>query len=73
MWLLSGAFFPPEGAATWLGWIMRINPLTWCVQSVRNPMLGGDWRLALIAAASFAFVMIVIATVVVSRRSRTSL
>ncbi len=27
MWLLSGAFFPPEGTAAWLGWIIRMNPL----------------------------------------------
>lgn len=27
MWLLSGAFFPPEGTAAWLGWIIRLNPL----------------------------------------------
>ena len=27
MWLLSGAFFPQDGAAGWLGAIMRLNPL----------------------------------------------
>ncbi|MFA6233112.1 MAG: ABC transporter permease [Bacteroidota bacterium] len=27
MWLLSGAFFPPEGTASWLGVIIRLNPL----------------------------------------------
>ncbi len=27
MWLLSGAFFPPEGTASWLAAIIRLNPL----------------------------------------------
>lgn len=27
MWLLSGAFFPPEGTAAWLGFVIRLNPL----------------------------------------------
>jgi ABC-2 type transport system permease protein len=26
-WVLSGAFFPPEGAAGWLQWIITLNPL----------------------------------------------
>ncbi len=30
MWLLSGAFFPAEGAGP-LGWIMRLNPMTYMV------------------------------------------
>lgn len=29
MWLLSGALFPPSGAATWVAWVMTINPLTY--------------------------------------------
>jgi ABC-2 type transport system permease protein len=27
MWLLSGAFFPPEGTASWLAAIIRLNPM----------------------------------------------
>lgn len=27
LWLLSGAFFPPEGTADWLAAIIRLNPL----------------------------------------------
>ena len=30
MWLLSGALFPIDGAAGWMGIVMRANPLHWC-------------------------------------------
>lgn len=29
MWLLSGSFFPVEGAAGWLAAVVRVNPLYW--------------------------------------------
>lgn len=77
MWLLSGAFFPPraEGdSAGFLGWLMQINPLTWCTQAIRKPMLEGGvseaaiWWLA--AAILFAIVMFAGAVMVVSREAR---
>ena len=34
MWLLSGAFFPPGD--NWVGWIIRINPLTYAVAGLRR-------------------------------------
>ena len=33
MWLLSGAFFPPDRA---VGWIVRLNPLTYGVAGLRR-------------------------------------
>ncbi|MEE9219766.1 MAG: ABC transporter permease [Acidobacteriota bacterium] len=36
LWLLSGAFFPAAGAATWLGWVMRLNPLTYAMALMRR-------------------------------------
>ena len=36
LWLLSGAVFPLEGAAPWLGWVMRLNPVTYALQVVRS-------------------------------------
>ena len=36
MWLLSGALFPIEGAATWLEWIMRFNPVTYAMVILRQ-------------------------------------
>ena len=35
MWLLSGAFFPMD-VGGWLGWIVRINPLTYGVAGLRH-------------------------------------
>jgi len=34
MWLLSGAFFP--AADNWLGWVIRVNPLTYAVAGLRH-------------------------------------
>jgi ABC-2 type transport system permease protein len=36
LWLLSGALFPLTGASGWLQWIMRINPLTYGVEALRD-------------------------------------
>jgi ABC-2 type transport system permease protein len=36
MWLLSGAFFPAEGAPTWLRLIIAANPLTYGVAALRR-------------------------------------
>ena len=36
LWLLSGAVFPPSGAPQWLGWVMKVNPLTYGVTAVRD-------------------------------------
>jgi ABC-2 type transport system permease protein len=40
MWLLSGAFFPADAAAPWLGVLMRLNPLTWCTSGLRGALAG---------------------------------
>ncbi|MDZ4819931.1 MAG: ABC transporter permease [Planctomycetota bacterium] len=34
MWLLSGSFFPPGD--NWIGWIVRLNPLTYGVAGLRR-------------------------------------
>jgi ABC-2 type transport system permease protein len=41
MWLLSGAFFPMD-VEGWLGWIIRINPLTYGVAGLRHYLQNGD-------------------------------
>jgi ABC-2 type transport system permease protein len=50
MWLLSGAFFPADGAATPLALVMQANPLTYGLRAFRTA-LGGD----ALGAAHFAF------------------
>ena len=36
MWVLSGAFFPAAGVPGWLGWAMRLNPMTYSLAAVRR-------------------------------------
>ena len=67
MWLLSGAFFPPDQAASWLGWLMRLNPLTWCTLSIRGPITDSFDPIYLALTAVFALVMLASATLVVGR------
>jgi ABC-2 type transport system permease protein len=71
MWLLSGAFFPPttdDGGGNALTWLMRINPLTWCTQAIREPMLGEPAWVWLLASVAFALAMFALATISVTRR-----
>lgn len=41
MWLLSGAFFPMD-VSGWLGWVIRINPLTYGVAGLRHYLQNVD-------------------------------
>jgi ABC-2 type transport system permease protein len=65
MWLLSGAFFPAEGVPAWLGWTMKINPLSYGMAALRKglyfdaPQLAASgpnlgWSLAITAAFALA-------------------
>ena len=38
LWLLSGALFPAEGAATPIRWVMRANPLSYAIDGLRTTM-----------------------------------
>lgn len=38
IWLLSGAFFPITGVPDWLGWIMKINPLSYGLTAFRHSL-----------------------------------
>jgi ABC-2 type transport system permease protein len=42
MWLLSGAFFPATGAPAWLGWVMRLNPLTYGTAALRRVLYSAE-------------------------------
>ena len=82
MWLLSGAFFPAESG--WLGWIVRLNPLTYGVAGIRRllyfgsvdapvgshlPALSTCWGVTLL----FAIVSLAGAWLVVVRGSKAEL
>ena len=70
MWLLSGAFFPLEGAAGWMRWLMLINPLTWCTEAIRAPLTGEYSMMLLLPPLGFAAAMLGAAVIVISTPSK---
>lgn len=40
MWLLSGALFPASGSHPWVGWLMRLNPLSYGLSALRQALYG---------------------------------
>jgi ABC-2 type transport system permease protein len=79
MWLLSGAFFPMD-VSGWLGWIVRLNPLTYGVAGLRHylqngtsaagqPLLSVCWLVSLL----FAALMLAAAWRIAGTRSRGDL
>jgi len=74
LWLLSGSFFPPQGVPGWLGFLMRINPLTYGVAALRRVLYPGDAEglppmgLCLAVTAVFAVAMFTLASLLARRR-----
>lgn len=75
MWILSGALFPPSGAAGWVRGLMRANPLTYSVSALRavlydEPMGLGEpsLQVALVVTAAFALATLVAGAAIVGRR-----
>ena len=66
LWLLSGAFFPAAGATSWLAGLMVINPLSWCTNAIRDPLVGEPWALSFALAGGFAAAMCAAAVSVVA-------
>lgn len=78
IWFLSGAFFPANGAPPWLGWIMRVNPLTYQMAALRKGLylaypaaiVGGLPRFAVTVPVAIAFAIVTFAlAAIVARRS----
>lgn len=42
LWMLSGALFPADRASGWLGFLMRLNPLSYGVDALRNALFPGE-------------------------------
>jgi len=40
MFFLSGSFFPLRGLPAWMGFLVRINPLTYAIDALRQVILG---------------------------------
>jgi ABC-2 type transport system permease protein len=71
LWILSGAMFPLEGAAGWLRWIMKVNPMAYCVSGIRRGLAGhgtGSPMIELAIVGGFALLATITAAWVCSRR-----
>ena len=72
LWLLSGALFPISGASTWLRALMRINPLTYGVEALRQllyPASEGSLAASLATLILFSLFMFGLGLVMVNRRT----
>lgn len=45
LWMLSGALFPADRASGWLSWLMRLNPLSYGVDALRNALFPAEHTL----------------------------
>ena len=77
LWLLSGAFFPAEGAPAWLAWVIRINPLTYEMAALRRSLylghpseMEGVAPMGLSLAVTLIFTAITFAAAVQAARRR---
>ncbi len=74
LWLLSGALFPLSSASGWIRWIMRVNPLTYGVESLRAVLFPGahlDLTLStsIVVLAAFCAAVFAVCYVVANRRT----
>jgi ABC-2 type transport system permease protein len=74
LWLLSGSLFPLAGASGWIRLLMRINPLTYGVEALRNllyPASPAEFSLGACLATLILFsgFMFGLAFVMVNRRT----
>src|SRR5947209_4426124 len=74
MWMLSGALFSLSGASEWLRILMRINPLTYGVEALRDllyPASQGEFSLgaSMATLVLFSLFMFGLAFLMVNRRT----
>jgi len=74
LWLLSGSMFPLAGASGWIRFLIRINPLTYGVEALRDILYPGnvaEFALAssLATLVLFSAFMFGLSFVMVSRRT----
>ncbi len=75
LWILSGAFFPYEGASPILQWCIKLNPVSYAVDALRvgmylpapSPSTLQPLSVSLLISAIFAAIMILVAVLVVRR------
>jgi ABC-2 type transport system permease protein len=74
-WILSGAFFPYEGASRVLQWIITINPVSYAVSAIRTALYLPEtthevlqpWPICLLITVVFAAAMLGLAVLVIRR------
>jgi ABC-2 type transport system permease protein len=80
MWLLSGAFFPPQTG--WLDWVVRLDPLTYGVAGLRQMLMlqpagaaptGPPLALCWLVSLAFAAAMFGLSTLAARRTTRGDL
>src|SRR5579885_300515 len=74
LWMLSGAIFPASGATGWLRALMRVNPLTYGTDALRNalfPAQKTDFLLSVNLGVTIGFCLLVFAAswAIVNRRT----
>ncbi len=75
LWILSGAFFPFDGASTILQWLILLNPVSYAVDALRAgmympgtpPAMLQSLPISLLIATLFAALMIGVAVMVIRR------
>jgi ABC-2 type transport system permease protein len=78
MWFLSGALFPPSGAAGFIRAVMMINPLTYGMEALRRAMYWGSasatsskmpgFGVCLAISVSFAAGLMLLASLIAQKR-----
>ncbi len=75
LWFLSGSFFPAEGAPALLQWLIKLNPVSYAVSSIRYGLYWPDGSAleaaplsaSLLVSLVAAIVMLVVTTLYVRR------
>lgn len=79
MWLLSGALFPLSGASSWVGWLMKANPLTYSVVALRGSLYNTEaqatsdvasYPVAISVTIGFSVLMFLASLFTASRKQR---
>jgi ABC-2 type transport system permease protein len=75
LWLVSGALFPLSGASGWIRVIMRLNPLTYGNEALRQLLFPGASSIlpvpeSLLLLGTFSAIMFAVAFIIANRRSR---
>jgi len=75
MWMLSGSLFPPDGVPAWLGWVMKLNPLSYGLAAMRQILYGRTIEglpgltLSLVVMGLFAVVTVIAAAAISGTRT----